>query len=459
MAKGQGDGCMKKYSNSEFVHWHCHSSYSSFDGLSQMEKLVMYARKSGFPALALTDHGTIGGWISFLKHCKSTNDKEGEPIDYDPIKPILGMEAYLCANHEDSSNKEQLDGRKGNRHLNIFAKNYKGYQNLCRLSQESYTEGFFHDPRIDLNQLAKYSEGLIVSTACLSSVVNSNLLNDRYDEAKRACSIFKDIFGEDFFLEVMFHGIAAERMIVPDIFKLSSQLDIPVVCTNDSHYIKKEHAQSQEVLMCMSTSKCLNDPKHIRFPYGEFYLKDAEEMAQVWGDSPEVLHNSLAMLEKVDTDDIERNLFGGMRLPKFDLPEGFNTPHEYLEHLAKEGMEKLGWDKSEKHVKQLELELSDVKVALENNGYDFATYFLIVWDCINYAKEHDILTGCGRGSGFASVLLRSLGITYGPDPMNYDLLWERFLAFDDVRYIKESDFFDVDDGGIGVLVTDEEEEE
>jgi len=430
-----------KISNKDFVPLHNHSMFSLFDGLSSLEGFVQKSRAMGFPAIALTDHGNVGGWIKLIQTCKATKDKHDKSIEHPPIKPILGMEAYLSADHTFKSNKEQKDARRGNRHINLIAKNFKGYQNICQLSNDAFKEGFFHDPRIDINQLAEHSEGVILGSACLSSVINSNLLHDRYSHAKKSCSIFKDIFDKDFFLEVMYHGIPEEAAIVPDVFKLSSELDIPIVCTNDSHYLEREDAKAQEVLMCMSTSKCIHDERRINFPYEEFYLKSAEEMAEVWGDHPEVLFNSVDIADRVNSVDIESKLFGGMRLPKFDVPDGFDNPFEYLKHLAGDGMKRLNWDKSKKHVKRLGQELEDIKVAYENNNYDFATYFLIVWDYVNYAKEHGILTGPGRGSGYASVLLHCLGIAYGLDPVGeFPMLWERFLAFDDLKYVKESDF-------------------
>tara|TARA_Y100000034_G_C6899581_1_gene415563 strand:+ start:1429 stop:2730 length:1302 start_codon:yes stop_codon:yes gene_type:complete len=431
---------MSKITNKDFVHHHVHSSASLFDGLCNIDDLVMEARGMGFPGLAITDHGTVANWIKFIQHCKATKDKNGKDIPFPPIKYILGVEAYLSADHEHHSNKEQTDGRGGNRHLNLFAKNFKGYQNICQLSQKSFTDGFFHDPRIDINQLAEHSEGVIVGSACLSSVINSNLLYARYKEAKKTCSLFKDIFKEDFFLEVMFHGIPEEALIIPDILKLSKELDIPVICTNDSHYLKKEDAKSQEVLMAMSTSRCIHDPKRYRFPYGEFYLKSAAEMAKVWESVPSSLSNSVAMLERIDHNDIEKNLFGGMRLPRFDVPEGFKNPFDYLKHLATEGMKKRGWSDSKKHIERLKIELDDVQVAYEHNDYDFSTYFLIVWDYINYAREKNIYVGSGRGSGYGSLLLHCLGICSGLDPIKFNLLWERFLGFSEQKFILEADF-------------------
>jgi len=431
-----------KLSNKDFVHFHCHSYFSKFDGLANLNELVMEARKMGFPALALTDHGNIMGWIKFIEACTSIKNKKDEPIPYDPIKPILGAEFYLSrkmdigqydkkAHKQGKPKKNQPEGRKGNRHLNLYAMNWEGYQNLCTLSQKSWTDGFYSDPRIDLSLLEKYSKGIMCGSACLSSVINFNLYIGRYKEAKKACTLFKDIFGENFFLEVMYHGIIEERRIIPDIFKLSKELDIPVICTNDSHYIYKSQAKSQEVLLAMSSSRCIKDDKRLRFPYEEFYLKSAAEMGKIFGNTPQVLFNSVAMTERIDFDDIKNNLFGGMRLPKFDIPQEYKSPYEYLCSLSWEGLKKVGWDKSSNHVETLKKELGDVKVAWDNNKYDFSTYFLIVRDYMQFARSKGILTGPGRGSGYASVLLRCLGITYGLDVLAHDMIWERFLAFEE----------------------------
>jgi DNA polymerase III subunit alpha len=438
------------FRNEDFVHFHAHSSYSQFDGLCSPLEMAMQARKMGFPALALTDHGNVQGWIKFLQACRTTKDKKGKDIPYAPIKPILGCEFYLArkmniGQYEEKRDtalikKIQPDGRRGNRHLNLYAMNFKGYKNICRMSQRSYVEGFYYDPRIDIELLSKHSEGVMCGSACLSSVINANLMYGRYDKAKEICSIFKDIFKDNFFLEVMYHGISEEKEIVPLIFKLSSELDIPVICTNDSHYIKNNQGQAQEVLLCMSQQRCIKDPDRLKFGHMEFYLKSVEEMAKIFKDVPNCFTNSIAMAERIDTKNIEENLFGGMRLPKFDIPKPHKDAYDYLSALAWEGMKKIGWDKSKEHVEALKKELADVLVAKENNNYDFSTYFLIVRDYIQEAKSKGILVGCGRGSGYSSVLLRCVGITYGIDPLKYGLLWERFLGFSDSRFIKATDF-------------------
>ena len=438
------------FENKNYVPLHCHTSCSKFDGLCSPQDLAMQARKMGFPACALTDHGNIQGWIKWMKACRATKDRKGKDIPYAPIKPILGCEFYLSRRMDIGQNVEkrdtqvikkyQPDGRRGNRHLNLYAMNFEGYKNICRISQRSYTDGFYYDPRVDLDLLSKHSKGVMCGSACLSSVINANLMYGRYNQARDICGVFNEIYKGNFFLEVMYHGIREEKEIIPLILKLSSELDIPVVCTNDTHYITRDQGKSQEVLLCMSQQRCMKDPKRLKFNHMEFYLKSAEEMGKIFGYAPHTLTNSVALAERINTKDIEENLFGGMRLPPFDIPEKYKNPYDYLSDLAWAGMKKIGWDKSKEHVDALKMELNDVKIAYDNNNYDFSTYFLIVRDYIKDAKDKGILVGCGRGSGYASVLLRCIEITYGVDPLKYGLLWERFLGFDDRRFIKESDF-------------------
>lgn len=300
------------------------------------------------------------------------------------------------------------------------------------------------------------AHGLVVHN-CLSSVVNANLLHDRYDQARKAAGKFKELFGEDFFLEVMYHGIDAEAMIIPDVLKLSDELNCKCIASNDCHYCEKCQGVSQELLMAMSTSKCLTDPKHIHFPFNEFYLKSVDEMQMHFGSHPNLLTNTVEIAASVDSENIMENLTGKMRLPRYPIPEDFSNPYQYLEHLAYQGLKELGWENSPEHVERLKMELRDVQVVWENNRYDFATYFLVVRDYIIAAKERDIIVGCGRGSGFGSVLLRCLNISYGPDPLKYGLLWERFLGFDDKYFVTEQDFdFGDDDIDLQTLVASDE---
>ena len=430
---------MKKIKNSEFVHCHTHTEYSAFDGLASVDDMVTTARKMGFPALAITDHGNIGGIIPFINACTASKDKDGNDIIEPTIKPLVGIECYMSRDASAHSKVEQPEGRRGNYHLILIAKNFKGYQNLCRLSHKSWTSGFYMKPRIDFELLSEHSEGLICSTACLAGLVNAELIRDRYDAAKMFAGAFKDIFGEDFFMEVMYHGISLQKEIIPELFSIASDLDVPLIATNDIHYLRRDQASSHELFMCMSTNRCIKAKNRIRFPFPEFYLKSAEEMLSMFSSAPWLLQNTLSLAERVDFVDIQKNLFGGMRLPVFDLPEG-ETSLSHLRKLALDGAKRLGWDKSEKHMKALKIELDDIEIALVNNNYDFATYFLMVEDITRFARESGILGGPGRGSGYGSLLLRCLGVTYGPDPLDFGLLWQRFLGFDTFRFILEKDF-------------------
>lgn len=381
------------------------------------------------PAVGLTDHGTFAGAIQMLKTCRHAG-----------IKPILGMEGYLARDHKCHDKKGQPDGRKGNRHLNIIAKNFQGYQNLCALSQISSLEGMYYDPRVDLDLLEKYKEGLIITSACPGNVINRHLFMGNYDKAKKAASLFKDIFLDDFYLEMMFHGLDIESKILPDIQRLGKELDITVIVTNDVHYIKKEDAEYHEIILCVSSGRCLKDPKRIKFPYSEFYFKSQEEMYSIFKHVPKYLINTMEIAEKCDYSDlvfVEDN--GPMRLPKFDIPEGFSSPHDYLEHLARQGLKKLKLDRCPDHIQRLKTELDDIRLTWDTKRYDFATYFLIVDDIMRFARSKGISAGI-RGSGFGSLILQCLGITEGIDVIDFGLLWERFLGFESSHQITSDDF-------------------
>jgi len=396
------------------------------DGFISIESLVASAKDNCHRSVGLTDHGTFSGAIQFVKECRKQE-----------IRPVLGMEAYMSRDHSIHSKKEQPEGQKGNRHLNLFAKNYKGYQNLCTLSQIASLDGFYYKPRIDINLLAKYREGLIVSSACINSVINYNLTIDRYEKAKKAATIFKDIFGEDFYLEIMYHGIDKEAKIIPDIQKISKELDIKTIITNDTHYPQKKDAKYHSIILCLRDNKnsCIKDPNRFRFSSEEFYFKSTEEMFEIFKSLPKSMKNTVELAEKCDLSELQ---FGEMRLPKFDIPEQFGNPHEYLCHLAKEGLKSRNLEDKKEYVDQLNLELSDLKLIFDTKKYDFSTYFLIVEDIIRFIKEKQIPYDI-RGSGNSSVLLHVLKISK-IDPVAYQLRWERFLGFSSKRTIIPSDF-------------------
>lgn len=441
---------MEQFSNKNFVHLHNHSEYSTFDGLSPIKNMVAYARKSGFSALALTDHGSVGGILKHMKYCMMPSleyiDDNGKKHDSGPpIKPIVGIEYYFSKNHKEKGE---------NYHLTALAKNYQGYRNLCMLSDISYRDGFYRKPRIDFELLFKHKEGLIVTTGCPSSIVNANLLRGRYKQASQIVGMMKENFGEDFYVEIMYHGLKMEKLIIKDQLKLAKEHNIRIVATNDSHCIEKQHSSSHDVFLSMNSKTCIKNPKRMTFSYPEFYIKSGQEMYSIWNQIPSSISNTLEVAEKVDSKNIMDNIYGGMKLPEFKVPEKFtinndklnkkeivfNESFDYLKELSVQGLKDLGWDKSKPHIEALNKELNDISVAWTSNRYDFATYMLVVWDIINWAKNNGVEIAAGRGSGYGSVLLRTLKVCYGPDPLEYGLLWERFLGFDDIRFVSSLDF-------------------
>ena len=364
----------------------------------------------------------MAGAINFIKTCMKHE-----------IKPILGMESYLCRD----MHQKQVDGRRGNRHINLFAKNLEGYQNLCRLSQAASLEGFYHDNRIDLELLEKYSSQIICTSACLSNLVNWNLKIGRYEKAKKAASIFKDIFKDDYYLEIMYHGIEAEGRIIPGIQKLSKELKIKTLLTNDVHYPTKESAAYHDVVLCLSQNgKCLRNPKRLKFTSNEFYFKSTEKMREDFGRSfDQSMRNTMEVVEKCDLSDLK---FGGMNLPKFEIPSEFKTPYDYLSHLAWEGFKKKGFVGKEKYEERLKLELSDIKLIYDTKGFNFDVYFFLVHDITRFIREKEIPYGV-RGSGNSSLLLYCLNVSK-VDPILYKLHWPRFLGFANLKFFQHSDF-------------------
>jgi DNA polymerase-3 subunit alpha len=430
----------------DFVHLHSHTVYSKFDGLASIKNIkrdgkeiagvVSTAKAMNMKALAITDHGTFAGAIAFLQECRAQQ-----------IKPILGIETYHARDHrakttsgeqdaQGNSTPSQPDGRKGNRHLILLAKNKSGFRNICALSQIASLEGYYYDPRIDYALLEKHSDGVICTSACLKGIINWNLLIDRYEQAKQAATLFKDIFGDDFYLEMMYHGIDREGKILPDIQKLGKELNIKVIASNDNHYVSRDEGELHQLAMCLSSGRLLKDPSRLHAPYDEFYFKSQADMAKIFGHIPSVMRNTLEIAEKCDYSDIV--LGGQMLLPHFKLPEGHTDPHEYLSKLAWAGLSKNQLDKSPQHRERLERELSDLKLVQDTKGYDFATYLLIIEDMIHFMKDNDIDYGI-RGSGFGSLIVKCLGISEGVDPLEQELMWERFLGFDTVKFISEAD--------------------
>lgn len=412
----------------DFIHIHQHSQFSKFDGFSSIDKIVKKAKEYNMPAVGLTDHGTVAGAITFMKACK----KGG-------IKPIIGSEFYISRDHLAKNKEGQPDGRSGNRHLNLIAKNFTGYKNLCTLSHLASVEGYYYDPRIDIEQIAQYSEGLICTSACLSNIVNSLLSVDQYEAAKKAASTFKDIFNDDYYLEVMYHGISLEGKILPDIIKLSKELDIKLLATNDNHYIDKGDAKYHDILVCMSSNRCIKDPKRLAFPYNEFYFKSQDEMAKIFGHISESMTNTLEIAEKTDYSELKFMEDGGvMRLPKFNLPPEINDAYELLHKKSWEGLKNKNLHQKQEYKERLEMELGDIKLAKDRHGYGFDTYILLIEEVIDFARKQSIPCGI-RGSGCASLILYCLGVT-DVDPVKSKLIWARFLGFESVYTFLDEDF-------------------
>ncbi|HHS13672.1 MAG TPA: DNA polymerase III subunit alpha [bacterium] len=388
-----------------FVHLHNHTHYSLLDGACRISDLVRTAKRFKMPALAITDHGNMFGVISFYQQVMEAG-----------IKPIIGMEAYVAP----ESHKKRGGGQKGGGgafHLILLARNMDGYRNLMRLSSLGYLEGFYYKPRIDRDLLQTYSEGLIALSACIKGEVPYHIIHDDMEGAKKAARFYKKLFKENYYLEIQNHGLDDEHKAIKGLIELSVELNIPLVATNDTHYLKQSHSEAQDILLCLQTNKDRDDPQRMRFSTDQLYLKSSEEMNQLFKEIPDSLTNTLEIADKCNLVlDFEQH-----HLPSFKIPpeEGIYTLNEFLEKKARDGLMKKGPVTPELE-KRLEYELS----VIEKMG--FSSYFLIVADFIQYARKHDIPVGPGRGSAAGSLVAYALGIT-NVDPIKYNLLFERFL--------------------------------
>lgn len=384
-----------------FTHLHVHTEFSLLDGASRISSMMDHLKEIGQTSVAITDHGVMYGAVDFYRAAKAAG-----------IKPIIGCEVYVAPR----SRFDKIHGQDNNPyHLVLLCKNQEGYRNLIHMVSLSFSEGFYNRPRVDKNLLREYSGGLIALSACIAGEVPRQLLANNYAGAKRSAEEYREIFGEgNFYLEVQDHGLPEQRDINPQIFRLSEELHIPVVLTNDSHYTTKQDAHLQDVLMCIQTGHTIDEPDRMRFETEEFYLKSEEEMAALFPEHPEVLENTQKIAEQCNVD-FE---FGKYHLPVYDVPEGY-TAKEYLHKLCMEGLRKHYGDDAEKQ-ERLEYELEMI------DRMGFVDYFLIVWDFIYYAKTHGIPVGPGRGSAAGSMVAYCLGITT-IDPLKYSLYFERFL--------------------------------
>ncbi len=387
---------------SEFVHLHVHSEYSLLDGANRIKDLPIRAKELGMNAIALTDHGVMYGIIDFYKACT----KEG-------IKPIIGCEVYV-------SNRSRFDKEANidfNNHLILLAKNNEGYKNLTKLVSIGFVEGFYYKPRIDKEMLKKYHEGLICCSACLAGEVNRAILKDDMKKAEEVALWYKDLFKEDYYLEIQNNGLKEQVLANQKLIELANKLDIPLVATNDAHYLKKEDSYNHEVLLCIQTGKKMNDGDRMKFETDELYIKSPQEMIEYFKNIPEAIQNTVKIADKCNVN-FE---FGNTILPNYNVPKEFGSHYEYLKKLCDDGIKKrYGKNPSKEILQRAEYEINVI------NKMGYVDYYLIVWDYINYAKSVGIPVGPGRGSGAGSILAYAIGIT-DIDPIKYNLLFERFL--------------------------------
>ena len=388
---------------SDFVHLHIHSEFSLLDGANRIKDLPVRAKELGMKAMAITDHGVMYGAIDFYKACK----KEG-------IKPIIGCEVYV-APRTRFDKEPNIDNHYY--HLILLAKNNQGYKNLSKLVSLGFVEGYYYKPRIDLEILEKYSEGLICLSACLAGAVNQALINGQEEKAEEVALWHKKVFGEDYYIEIQNNGIPEQVLANQKLVKLARKLDIPLVATNDAHYLKKEDAYNHEVLLCIQTGKKMSDPDRMRFETDELYVKSPEEMSEYFKAFPDAIENTVKIAEKCNVE-FE---FGHTILPNYDVPAEYPTHYDFFKKLCDDGIKKrYGENPSKEILDRAEYEISVIK----KMGY--VDYFLIVWDFIHYAKSQGIPVGPGRGSGAGSIIAYAMEIT-DIDPMKYGLLFERFL--------------------------------
>ena len=386
-----------------FTHLHVHTEYSLLDGSNKIQEYVNRVRELGMDSAAITDHGVMYGVIDFYRAARAAG-----------INPILGCEVYVAPGSR--FDREIGSGDDRYYHLVLLAENNQGYANLMKIVSKSFVEGFYYKPRVDLQLLEKYHEGLIALSACLAGEVARFLTRGMYEDAKAAALRYQDIFGKgNFFLELQDHGIPEQQNVNQQLLKMHRETGIELVATNDVHYTLAEDAQPHDVLLCLQTGKKLSDENRMRYDGGQYYVKSPEEMERLFPYATEALENTHKIAERCHVE-IE---FGVTKLPKFDVLEGY-TSWEYLNELCFKGLEERYQPVTEELKERLNYELSTIK----NMGY--VDYFLIVWDFIRYARDHDIMVGPGRGSAAGSLVAYTLGITQ-LDPIRYDLLFERFL--------------------------------
>lgn len=386
-----------------FTHLHVHTEYSLLDGSNKINEYVARVKEMGMNSAAITDHGVMFGCIDFYRAAKAAG-----------IKPILGCEVYVAPGSRFDREIGQAEDRYY--HLVLLAENNHGYENLMKIVSKAFVDGFYYKPRVDMDLLQEYHEGIIALSACLAGEVAKNITRGMYEEAKSAALRYEKIFGKgNFFLELQDHGIPQQQRVNQQLLRMSQETGIALVATNDVHYTYDTDAEAHDILLCVQTRKLLSDENRMRYEGGQYYVKSPEEMAELFPYIPEALENTQKIADRCEVE-IE---FGVTKLPKFDVPAPY-TSWEYLNKLCYDGLkERYSGDLTELE-KRLEYELGVIKTM----GY--VDYFLIVWDFIRFARDHDIMVGPGRGSAAGSLVSYTLGITK-LDPIKYNLLFERFL--------------------------------
>ncbi len=386
----------------DFCHLHTHTEYSLLDGEANIKKLISRVKELGMTSCAITDHGSMYGVVDFYREAKAQG-----------IHPVIGCEVYM-APRSRFEKVHDIDNKTS--HLILLAENQTGYKNLIKMVSSGYIDGFYYKPRIDFELLRENSEGIIALSACLAGEVPKAILSGNYDRAKEIVEKYVEVLGKDnYFLEIQDHSIAEQKRIIPEIIKLGQETGIGIVATNDIHYLKKEDAKYQDVLMCIQMEKTVDDPDRMKFETEEFYIKSPEEMADLFEYIPEALENTVKIARRCNVDfDFETR-----HLPSYAVPDGQDA-FEYLTKLCKEGLEKRYSPVPDELRERLQYELDVIK----NMG--FVDYFLIVWDFIHFAKNNGVTVGPGRGSAAGSIVSYALGITT-VDPIKYGLIFERFL--------------------------------
>lgn len=384
----------------DFVHLHVHSHYSLLDGAAKVQDLIHMAEEYKMPALALTDHGNLFGAMEFYQTAKKTS-----------VKPIIGYEAYVAPVNRTKKEKQYAKSP----HITLLAKDYDGYKNLIKLASEAYLSGFYYKPRIDKDLLYEHRSGLVALSGCLASEVCKALARGETKEAKEVVSYYKDVFGDDYYIEVQKNDIEVQAKVNKGLVKLAKEFDLPLVYTNDIHYLHEEDANPHEVLLCIQTGDTMDNPNRFKFGSNTFYMKDSKQMYEESQEFPNAAKNTLEIAEKVNID----IPIGDNHLPPFDVPEG-KSNEQYLRELCEKGLED-----------RYEIVTSEIKDRFEMefnviNNMGFPSYFLIVWDFINFARKNGIPVGPGRGSAAGSIIAYALGIT-NLDPIKYKLIFERFL--------------------------------